>query len=111
MSSDKLNIIKNYKFNEEILQLFESALKKLHEEPEETELLPNGEARVSQTSQMERLISICLLNLEMNLASMKHSLAMHLEHTLTEEITTEKLNDMMNQTMKKLGIDKDRFEA
>ena len=112
MSSDKLKIVKNFKLSPEILQLFESALKGLHEQPLETELLPSGEARVSQSDQMSRMIDIGLLSLEMNMAMMKNILASHIEHELNEEILNTKMEDKMNQALKMMGIDpekKDEF--
>lgn len=117
MSSDenKLSIVKNFKFTPETLQLFESALKKLHEVPEETDVDATGTVRISQSAQMEKLIDIGLLALEMNIASMKHSLALHMEHDLNDEIKAEQIasmEDMMKGAMKGLGMDgKDKFGA
>jgi hypothetical protein len=112
MSEDKLKTVKNYKFTTEIIQLFENALKKIHDDPIQTEVDPTGTARVSQSSQMERLIEIGLLSLEMNLAYMKHSLAMHIEHDLADELKAEQIasmEDMMKGAMKGMGFDKDKY--
>ena len=112
MSSDKLNIVKNFKFTPEVLQIFEQTLKGLHEKPIETEQLPNGEVKVSNEYQLQKLIDIGLLSLEMNIASMKHSLALHLEHSLTDEIKEEemaKMEYMMKGVMKGLGLGKDKL--
>ena len=102
MSSDKLSIVKNYKFTPETLQLFEQALKGLHEKPEETEALPNGEVKISQEYQMQKIIDIGLLSLEMNLAVMKDSLAATYRYDLEKEAYNTQMGEKLTEAMDKM---------
>ena len=82
MSEDKLNLVKNFKFTTETLQLFESALKKLHEEPEETDVDATGTVTNLPISPNGKTDRHRITSTGNEHGSMKHSLALHMEHTL-----------------------------
>ena len=111
MSEDKLNLIKKYKFNENILQDLEKKLEEIRTRPEDTENI-SGEVRVRSESLLDKIVDACILNIELNLMNMKHQLAVHLEHELHEEIKEEQINEMENMmkgAMQTMGLDKDKF--
>ena len=114
MSVDKLEIIKKYKFNDQVLQGLEKKLDEIKTRPEDTENLPTGEVRVLQTSLLDKIVDICALNVELNLASLKHQLAAHLEHELKDEEFDAKMESRLGAAMKMMGVDEskgDKFGA
>ena len=115
MSVDKLDIIKKYKINEQMLQNIDKKLQEIVTRPEDTENLPNGDVRVMLTSQIDKLLDICALNVELNLITVKHSMALHIEHDLKDEEFDAKMEGRLGAAMKMMGIDKfekdDKFGA
>jgi hypothetical protein len=103
---DKIAIIKDYKLSEQKIRQVERQIEAIMNAPEDVDTTGDSP---TVASLLQKIADIGLLNLELMLLNTKNAMAIHLEHNLENELTTEKMEAMMKETMKKLGGLGDKF--
>jgi hypothetical protein len=106
---EKIAIIKEYKLSEQKIRQIERQLEAIVNKTEDVEVTATGIESVTIPYLLDKIADIGLLNLELLLLNTKNAMAIHLEHNLENELTTEKMEAMMKETMKKLGGLGDKF--
>lgn len=103
--NQKLNLIKDYELSQEKIENIEKSLVALYKKYiGKEEILNDKELRQLQIEQS-------FLSMEMTLRIMRNSVAVHMQHELDNQTMGTRVQDDMNEMMKKMGFDADSFRG